>query len=452
MTTPPANSPYAPEDARITTTSLEFLHTPEGTKLLASIAAVLATRAEPTVADVASFRKHFPADVVHAAFAVARLQSKATGPHGKFPTLHFLWSVPEALEQATDAGVARHKAARFAHAGITHIFDFCAGIGGDTLALANIAPITAIDLSPIRTLCLNWNLENAHPKFPVTIRTEDLRQTLPTIPPDAAAFHIDPSRRSEGKRSPRYEDLIPGPDVLHSIIQRFTHNGGEGGAIKLSSAVDFDSLPPGHLELISHNRTVVQAVLWVGKLTTTFGDATTLTRTASILKNHKTLFTFTAAPRRIPFLDESPLSASVLPTTLYELDGAFTRADLAAPLAESLQLSPLTPDGGYLVGKNAGSLDHPALTAFTILSVVPYSEQRVADALQQAGGVAGPIEVKTRGGLPNIDTDRLQKIWTKSAPLSRSVFLFRHAGDVVAVIAQRLSDKETRGQDDKEKP
>lgn len=439
MTTPSYSS-YAPDDARIKVSALEFLHGDAGTALRTAVGDLLAIRSEPTVSDVASFRKQFSADIVHAAFALCRLQSSALGLHGKFPELAFLWAVPEALEQATDSGVARHKASRFAAAGVKQIVDMCAGIGGDTLALANVAPVTAIDLSPLRTLCLRWNIEAAAPVFPVTVRTEDTCQCLPTLVATGGAFHIDPSRRSEGKRSPRYEDLIPGPEVLVQIMRHFGQTGGLGGGIKLSSAVDFDSLPAGHLELISHNRTVVQAVLWTGHLAASIvapAAGAPPSRTATLLKNNRSVFSYTAEFRPVPFIGEASLSPSELPPYLYEVDGAFTRAALAAPLAEMLHLTAWTPDGGYLAGQFL--LEHPALTGFSVVSVVPYSEQRVAEALLHAGGEPGPIEVKTRGGVQNMDTDRLQKLWTKAAPFKRTVFVFRYGGDVLAIIAQRLA-------------
>lgn len=430
MTNIQSHPSYVPDDARIAVSSLEFLRSDEGRRLLAAVRDLIAIRAAPTVADVGSFRKTHSAAHVHAAFALAQLQLKAVGPTGKFPTLDFLWCVPEALEQATDSAVARHKASRFAAAGggdVSHIFDLCAGVGGDTFALANVAPVTAIDLSPVRTLCLQWNVEAAAPRFPITVRTEDIRKSLLTPAPPGTAFHIDPSRRSEGKRSPRYEYLIPGPPILAEVIRHFPG----GGAIKLSSAVDFDSLPPGHLELITHHRTVVQAVLWTGNLAASFPPTT---RTATILKD-KT-FSFTAEPRQVPFLAGAGLSPTQLPPYLYEVDGSLTRASLAAPFAESLHLSALTPDGGYLHGPTL--LDHPALTPFSVLAALPYSEQRVTDALKHLGGETGPVEVKTRGNVPSIDTDHLQRLWTKTAPHRRTVFIFRHAKDILAIIAQRL--------------
>jgi hypothetical protein len=416
-------SSYVPDDAKITVSSLEFLHSDAGASLLAAVAELLAANSSPTVSEFAAFRKNHPADVVHAAFAVARAQHHGISPDGKFPALPFIWAIPEALEQSTDAVVAKHKASRFAEAAVTEIVDLCAGIGGDTMALANVAPVTAVDLSAPRVLCLRWNIEIAAPRFPVQAIKGDVRAILPSLPA-TAAFHIDPARRSAGHRSASYEDLMPGPEILAEVIAHFT-----GGAIKLSPAVDFDTLPPGHLELISHNRTVVQAVLWTGVLAARFPPNT---RIATVVRQGQPPLTFTAEqqPVSVPTADDSS------PPYFYETDGAFTRAGLSGPLAASLHLQPVTTDGGYLSGQTL--LHHPALTPFSTLLTVRYSDDRVAAALSQVGGEPGPVEVKTRGGLPGIDTDRLQKLWTKKTPVRRTVLIYRRGGEILATLAARI--------------
>ncbi len=335
----PPTPPYSPADVSLTLPALDFLHSRAGQSLLSQLATSLQSHPTLTVADIATLRKSHPPDIVHAALTLAQLQKKA---RLKFPDLPFTWAVPEALEQATDARVAAHKANRFANAGATKILDLCAGIGGDTVALAKIAPTTAYDLSPIRTTCLRYNLDSLH--LSAEIRTEDIRTLLAfpqienqksKIENPQAFFHIDPARRSAGKRSPAFEDLIPGPDLLLPLMARFP-----AGALKLSPAVDFDSLPPGHLEIISHNRTVVQAVLWTGKLAEPFPAGS---RTATIIEDNAPSFSHTAPP-------ESPTLTPTVASYLFEADPALTRAAIATPLAKSLDLHALTIDAGYLTG------------------------------------------------------------------------------------------------------
>src|SRR4051812_48872785 len=103
------NTPYTPDDARLSLHTLQFLCTPEGDKLRTT-AGGLPNPAHPTVAEVTRLRKDFPPDAVAAALILVAIQKKA---RAKFPDLPFIWSPPEALEQATSGAVARHKASRF---------------------------------------------------------------------------------------------------------------------------------------------------------------------------------------------------------------------------------------------------------------------------------------------------------------------------------------------------
>jgi hypothetical protein len=423
---------FQPDDARITVDALQYLRRAEGVVLRQAVAE-LPDAAHPSVAQIASLRKRFPAPPLHAALTLAALQPKAAGPKGKWPQLAYVWATPEALEQATHALVARHKARQFAQVAPAHIFDLCAGIGGDSLALAEVAPVTAIELSAVRTACLAGNVADAvpPPRFPLDIRTGDIRESLATIPEDAWV-HIDPARRSEGRRSARYQDLIPGPEWLEKLFARV-----RGGAIKLSPAVDFASLPRGHLELISHRGTVVQALLWLGPFPM---DARS--RTATVLSDTLPGWSFQAPPlveTLKPFsFFKIPLPDA--PIHFYELDGAVTRAGLAHAFALKTRLIPVTVDGGYLVAEpGAPALDHPALAAFTVRTIVPFSVTRVAETLCRLESTSpGPVEVKCRGRLPGVDTDQLQKTWARTCPCAYTVLLFGHENDTLAVVATRV--------------
>jgi hypothetical protein len=121
---------------------------------------------------------------------------------------------------------------------------------------------------------------------------------------------------------------------------------------------------------------------------------------------------------------------------LYEVDGAVTRAGLAQVFAEPRQLLPLTVDGGYLLSApGAAPLKEAALTAFRVQAIVPFA--RVMSMLAKCAAARGVIEVKTRGRLPGIDTDQLQREWTKAHPIDCTVLLFRYERETWAAIAQR---------------
>ncbi|MCL2641722.1 MAG: class I SAM-dependent methyltransferase [Phycisphaerales bacterium] len=414
-------SNYTPNDSSITVEALDFLHSAIGESLLSQ----LADNPSPTISQIEKLRKAFSKDAVHAALTLSRLQPKA---RQKFPRLadRFIYAIPEALEQATDSSIAAHKATRFAQVNPTQILDLCAGIGGDALALADIAPTVAVDLSASRLACLRYNAQAVPLKFSLQTRQVDAI----TMHDSAALFHIDPARRSQGKRSPRYEDLIPGPDFLEQLITSKTFRGG---GIKLSSAVDFDSLPEGHLEIISHDQVVVQAVLWLGELAALFPPNA---RTATVFKKHRLFCSYTHTPNREPI----PAKAGAIWTHLYEFDPAFTRSQLAAPFAESIGLAPLTIDGGYLAGPQLPP--HPALTAFLVHQILPYSESKLLKAL---AGQSANVEVKTRGKLPGIDTDHLQKRFSAAPSHSTTltVLIFKPIGSesIRAAIATRVMRK-----------
>lgn len=421
-------TPYTPDDARITTAALEFLRSPPGL-LLRNALVELPDPAAASVAQIASLRKKFPAEPLHAGLALFAQQARA---RRKFPNLPFVWATPEALEQATGRRVAEWKAARFARARPARIYDLCCGIGGDALALADAAPTTAVDLSPIRTACLRFNAmdESPPPRFAPEILTADIASMIEQIPP-GALIHIDPARRithSRGKkRSPHYADSIPPPALIEKFFSRVCAGEG-GGAIKLSPATDFSELPEGHLELISDKGTVVQAVLWRGVLA-----EDSRKRTATVLADGQTPFSFTAVPGEV---DLGALPAA--PFTLYEVDGAVTRAGLAGALAEELEMVPVTGDGGYCVSAGP-AISHTALTAFTVRAVTRFSESRVMEVLGELPAVASrALEVKSRGHLPGVDTDHLQRAWSKGAPVGRTVLLFAYEGDTVAAVGERI--------------
>jgi hypothetical protein len=422
---------YQPDDSRITRPALEYVRGAEGVRLRQAVSE-LADPGHPTVAQIAALRKRFPAEPLHAALTLAALQDKAAGPGGKFPQLSYVWATPEALEQATHMLVAGHKARRFSRVKPTHIFDLCAGIGGDALALAEVAPVTAIDLSPVRTACLEFNAADlpVRPRFPLEIRTGDILDLRTTLPA-GAWVHVDPARRSAGRRSARYEDLVPGPDVLAGLFGRC-----RGGVMKLSPAVEFGSLPPGHLELVSHRGTVVQAMLWLGPFPEAPG-----TRTATVLWDGLPGWSCCAVPEAVSLEQISVLRDPAIEKVVYfyEVDGAVTRAGLAAALARENHLLPVTVDGGYLIGEpGTPVLRHPGLAAFEVYAVVPFSIDRVVQALRRLPAVAaGPVEVKSRGQPAGVDTDRLQVQWSQACPCGLTVLLFKHADDTLAVIASR---------------
>lgn len=406
--------PYKPDDAAITVADLEFLHG-DGTALLKEAQALAAAGQTDSLQAIGKLRKQYESRAVHAALTLAKCSARALGPKGKFHGVgDFFWAVPEALEQASSLAVARHKAQRFATMpGRRGIVDLCCGIGGDALGLAIVAPVTGVEQSPVRAWLAAQNAAATPQAHAIQIVQGDVtRLPVPALP--GLAFHIDPARRSAGKRKHAYADMVPGPAVLDRLLKEFS-----AGAIKLSPGVDTESLPEGHLEFISEHGVNVQAVLWTGALADQLGCGQ---RTASVLAKDGSVATISGRPE--------PVAALVEPRAyVFEIDSAVHHGGLAPALARELDCAPINADGGLVTSDE--SLADPCVVRFAVHTSFAYSEKAVAAQLP------GPclVEVKPRG--LDLDTDRLQRLWSKAGTPVLSLLIYRGNSGLRACLARR---------------
>ena len=111
-----------------------------------------ADRPADTPAAIERWRERLDAELVTAAWTQVTLRAAA---RTKFSRADEMLFDRVGLEQSTDEVVAAHKARRFA--GYSAIADLCCGIGGDTIALAGFAPVTAVDVSGPRATMAEHN-------------------------------------------------------------------------------------------------------------------------------------------------------------------------------------------------------------------------------------------------------------------------------------------------------
>ena len=177
----------------------------------------------------------------------------------KFAAAERMFFTPLGLEQATDEVVAACKAERFPAGG--PLADLCCGVGGDLLALAARGPVCGVDRDPIMATIAEANARvTLGCDNRVSVQTNDVR-SLDIAP--FTAWHIDPDRRSSGRRTTRVELHEPPPEVIERLLAVCPN-----GAVKLAPAA---ALPTGwseraELEWFSSRRECRQLVAWFGNL------------------------------------------------------------------------------------------------------------------------------------------------------------------------------------------
>lgn len=381
------------------------------TRLVSSDAATLrvaVAEIDPgSAADLARLRRDWPADLVHAAIELREARRRAAS---KFPNAARLVADVVGVEQATDHVVATHKAARFAAAdGASTIIDLCCGIGGDAMALAEVAEVEGVDRDPLRAWMAARNAG-------CTTRCADV-ESIEIAP--SPLVHLDPARRVETadgvrRRRHRLADYQPGPAFIQSVV-----SCGAGGAVKLGPGVDFAAVSSDRVEfeLISHAGRLVQAVLWFGTLARSPGA-----RTATRLPDGTTI---TGGPKAA-FVPPAP----DLGERLFVPDPALERAQLVGLVAASLDLRELSPGLGLLTG--AANASSPWLHAYDVVASMPWRPRRVRAWL--AANEGGIVTVRTRGGA--VDAEAAQHELRGGGANPYTVFVLRLGKKRVAIVTR----------------
>jgi hypothetical protein len=299
-------------------------------------------------------RKEFPHELVRAALILRDLRRKAVAAK-KFARADQMWFTPTGLEQATAEPIARHKAKRFEGP----VWDYCCGIGGDSLALAERGEVQSVDLDPAMCLRTDWNAN----VYEVHERVHTVVADVTQLGRREGLLHIDPDRRPGGQqRMRRIEDCSPNLDVLRKLMSEF-----RGGAIKLSPASNFGGkFSNVEIELVSLHGECKEATVWFGDLA---GDQPFR---ATSLPSGETI----AADPMSARADVTPPRSFV-----YDPDPAIVRAGLLDVLAERLQLSRLDDAEEYLTGDQPLCL--PWTQTFRVLEIVPNNEREVRAACRR---------------------------------------------------------------------
>lgn len=352
--------------------TLQLLLSPRGQTALAQ-----AVSLQPREAD---FLKHFdlldrlyPAELARAALEVAILRQEAAV---KFPHAGRMYFTRPALEQATGFEVASYRSRRFD--GLERLLDLGCSVGGDTQALAALAPTIGIDLDLVRLGMARANLEALGLAARADFFQADLTTALPLWLPAGAGLFFDPARRAGEQRIFSVRDYQPPLSILQGWLPRFPAAG-----VKISPGVKLGELKPyaAEIEFISLKGELKEAVLWFGPLRTARRRATVLPGAHSLCD----------APDSDRVQVGLPLSSPR--AFLYEPDPSVLRAGLVQALGEQLQAAQLDPDIAYLTADHR--VETPFARCWQVEDWFPFGLKRLRAALRQRG--VTDVVVKKRG-------------------------------------------------------
>jgi THUMP domain-like len=317
----------------------------------------------------------------------------------------------EALQQATAAPVALHRARRLAAGHLVH--DATCSIGTELGALRRCAvPAVGSDTDPVRLAMARHNLGP----------TAGLcrADALHPVTRDAVVL-VDPARRRGGRRRFRPDDYQPG---LRQLLDCYR---GRDLVVKSSPGIDFDQLSRlgfhGEIEVTSYRGSVREACLWSPGLA---GPG--VRRRASILGVLDTGEQIT---------DAEPDDCPVRPAGrwLVDPDGAVVRAGLVRQYAARHGLWQLDPAIAYLSGDRLP----PAIRGFEVLEQLAFDEHRLRQALTALD--CGALEILVRGvSSVQADPDALRRRLRLRGSRSLSVVITRigsgAAGQAMAYVCR----------------
>lgn len=279
----------------------------------------------------------------------------------------------EALQQATAAPVALHRAARLAGR-VVH--DATCSIGTELAALSGVAQrVIGSDIDPVRLAMARHNLGATT----ALCRADALHPVT-----RGAAVIVDPARRGSGRRRFNPADYQPALGPLLTVYR------GRDSAVKCAPGIDFDEVGrlgfDGEIEVTSYRGSVREACLWSGDLA-----QPGVRRRASILDLGEHL---TSA-------DPDDCEVRTAGRWIIDPDGAVVRAGLVRHYGARHGLWQLDPEIAYLSGDRLP----PGVRGFEVLEQLAFDERRLRQALSALD--CGAAEILVRG--VQVDPDQLRR-------------------------------------------
>ncbi|MEE2852052.1 MAG: class I SAM-dependent methyltransferase [Actinomycetota bacterium] len=375
---------------RFSTDDVGYLRSRAGAAALAVVAELELTDAT-RVGDVAAARGRF-GDRAAVLVETVLLRRRAADKLGELGVSDWLFT-DEALQQATAAPVALHRARRLAGGGSgVVVHDATCSIGTELAAL-RVCGIAAVgsDIDPVRLSMARHNMGES-----AWICRAD---ALHPVTRDALLV-VDPARRVEGRRRLRIDGYQP---ALSSLLDAYR---GREFVVKCSPGIDFGQVRRlgfgGEIEVTSYRASVREACLWSAGLA-----QPGVGRRANLLDRGEQL------------TDNDPDDCGVRPVGrwIVDPDGAVVRAGLVRHYGARHGLWQLDPDIAYLSGDRLPAADR----GFEVLERLVFDERRLRQALSALD--CGSLEVLVRG--VRVDPDALRSRMRLRGNRSLSVVIAR---------------------------
>ncbi|NOQ56452.1 THUMP-like domain-containing protein [Mycolicibacterium fortuitum] len=349
---------------------MAYLRSTAGVQALGEVAGRRLSGAS-LVSDIAAVRKQFGD---HAGILVETVQLRRRAA-AKFDDPSRWLFTDEALQQATAAPVAAHRARRLTGA---RVHDATCSIGSELVALRDCAAaLVGSDLDPVRLAMAANNLDAGGTSVPLC-----RADALAPITRDTVVI-IDPARRTGGRRRFDPRAYTPALDAVLDVYR------DRDLVVKCAPGIDFDALTEmgfaGEIEVTSLGGSVREACLWSPGLT-----EPGIRRRASMLETGEEIS------------DAEPDDCDVADAGrwIVDPDGAVVRAGLVRHYAARHGLWQLDPDIAYLSGDELPA----GVRGFEVLEQLQFQERRLRAAL--AARSVGALEILVRG--VDVDPDAVR--------------------------------------------
>lgn len=343
------------------------------------------------LADVAAIRGRF-GEHTTALVETVRLRRKAAAKLTGLGDVSGWLLTDEALQQATTAVVARHRAQRLSGQ-VVH--DATCSVGTELAALRDTADyLVGSDLDEVRLAMAAHNVAGVP-----LVRAD----ALAPISRDAVVL-LDPARRTGGRR--RFDPRAYAPP-LDEVAQAYR---GRVTVVKCAPGIDFDAVRQlgfdGEIEVTSAGGSVREACLWSPSL-----SQPGVSRRATVLGDGE------RAAEQITDAEPEDCAVGDPGRWIVDPDGAVVRAGLVRHYAARHGLWQLDRDIAYLTGDRLPA----GVRGFEVLEQLPLREKVLRQALSARD--CGSLEILVRG--VDVDPDVLRRRLRPAGSQPLSIVIMR---------------------------